>query len=81
MKMESPNQIINNFEEKSVKLRKVAKGLRAFYELKMSDLTHLTPEVESLSKSFENVLQVMDSFVLSNEALVAYLKKITQKNS
>lgn len=78
--LENRDAIIHNFEEKSTKLRKVAEGFRAYYELKMNDLTHLTPEAESLSKSFENVLQIMDDFVSSNEALIAYLKKITNKN-
>lgn len=75
--LEDRCQIVENFEEKSIKLRKIAEGFRAFYELKMSTLSHFSPEVESLSRSFENVLQVMDSFVTSNEELIEYLKKIT----
>lgn len=74
-------QIVDNFEEKSIKLRKVAEGFRAFYELKMSALTNPSPESKSLAKSFENVLQVMDSFVSSNEELIDYLKKITGKRT
>ena len=69
---------VMRFDEKSTKLKKILEGLRAFYELKLNedDQVETSPEVQTLVRDFENLLNVMTNLVESNEEIIAYLKSI-----
>ena len=70
---------ILRFDEKSTKLKKILEGLRAFYELKLNEdggHADTSPEMQTLVRDFENLLNVMTNLVESNEEIIAYLKSI-----
>ena len=69
---------VGRFEEKSGKLKKILEGFRAFYELKLNsvDVEEGGPEVQTLIRDFENLLNVMTNLVESNEEIITYLKSI-----
>lgn len=76
---EDDSQQLEYFEEQSTRLRRVAEGVRALYELRTDNLEHKPSDLVSLSRSFEHTLQLIDYFVSFNEELVDYLKRTTGK--
>lgn len=77
--LENRDATVSKFEVKTKNLKKITEGFRAFIELKISTLEDKSFSVSSLMGDFENLLNVMDNLIASNEELVAYLKKITEK--
>ena len=67
---------ILGFENRSVKMRKIAEGLLALHEIKKSNLRELSPEVKSLQRDVETLFDFANNLMLSNEELISYLKTV-----
>ena len=78
-KEENHTRMIETFEQKAAKLRKIAEGFRAYYELEWSTPGKSVSDVAPLLKNYENVLLTLDCFVRSNEEVIGYLKEIQVK--
>ena len=79
--LEDREKIIHQFEGKSLNLRKITEGLKAFHQLKKSTLEDNPASVRSLITDFENLLSVMDNLIESNEELIQFLKKVVVTRS
>lgn len=71
--------IVDAFELKTERLRKVAIGFRALYDLRVSQIENPSPRLEKTIHDFENLLEIMDSLIESNEELISYLKVIIEE--
>lgn len=71
---EERQEVVNNFEEKSNNLRKMTDGFRAFHHMRINQLDEFPKEVKSFTNDYENLLNVMDNLVQSNQEMIHYLK-------
>lgn len=67
-------EVVSNFEKKANNLRKMTDGFRAFYHMRINQLDELPKEIKSFTSDYENLLNVMDNLVQSNQEMIHYLK-------
>jgi len=61
---------IQNFIEKSIKIRKVLEGFKAFYNFKKSNLQNVSDKKDKLIFDIDNFLQLMDHLLVYNESVI-----------
>ncbi|MDF1697039.1 MAG: helix-turn-helix domain-containing protein [Saprospiraceae bacterium] len=71
------NDDIHNFIDKSIKIRKVLEGFKAFYTFKKNTYGSLNAEKEKLTFDIDNFIQLMDHLLAYNETVI---KAISNKN-
>ncbi len=76
---ENRKTIVDGFAQKTQRLRKVGIGLRALYELRASQIENPTPQFAIIIRDLENLLEIMDDLINSNEEIIAYLKTVIEK--
>jgi len=64
------NTDVEKFVDKSVKIRKVLEGFKAFYSFKKNALQNITPEQEKLTYDIDNFIQLMEHLLAYNETVI-----------
>ena len=71
--------IVDAFALKTERIRKVAIGFKALHDLRSAQIEKPSPEITKIIRDFEQVLEIMDDLIVSNEELVVYLKTIIEE--
>ncbi len=61
---------VSEFIEKSVKIKKVLEGFKAFYAFKKEHIDTSSPTTEKLTFDIENFLELMDHLLTYNESVI-----------
>lgn len=64
------NQDISRFIEKSIKIRKILEGFKAFYSFRKNNLKEITPDKEKLIFDIDNFVQLMEHLLAYNETVI-----------
>ena len=74
------NQDVTDFVGKSMKIRKVLEGFKAFYSFKKSSIKDSTQSWEKVSYDIDSFIQLMEHLLAYNEAIIQALqnKKIAE---
>lgn len=64
------NADVTNFIEKSVKIKKILVGFKAFYEYRKSRLIDKTPDSEKLIYDIDNFIQLIEHMLSYNEVMI-----------
>lgn len=64
------NKDIEQFIDKSVKIRKVLEGFKAFYSFKRSSVIDPSPEQQKLTYDIDNFIQLMEQLLAYNETVI-----------
>jgi transcriptional regulator with XRE-family HTH domain len=67
---------LNEFIEKSVKIRKVLEGFKSFYNFKREQMLNLDEEDRKLHFDIENFLQLMEHLLNYNESVIKTVQNI-----
>ena len=71
--VESAN--VNEFVKKSMKVKKILVGFKAFYTFRKSKLVELSPKNEKIVFDIDNFIQLMEDLIHHNEAMITLLSK------
>jgi len=76
----SDNQDVTDFVSKSMKIRKVLEGFKAFYSFKKSSLKESSQSSEKISYDIDSFVQLMEHLLTYNESIIQALqnKKIAE---
>ena len=66
----SQNDDVNVFINKSVKIRKILEGFKAFYTFKKNAIVIDSPEKEKLTFDIDNFIQLMEHLLNYNESVI-----------
>lgn len=64
------NPDINKFVEKSMNIRKILEGFKAFYAFKKSSIKESSPEKNKLIFDIDSFIQLMEQLLAYNEAVI-----------
>ena len=64
------NEDISKFIDKSIKIRKVLEGFKAFYTFKKNNIQNITPSKEKLMFDIDNFVQLMEHLLAYNETVI-----------
>lgn len=73
------NPHVKEFVNKSIKIRKVLEGFKAFYGFKKDNLIHNFPNKQKLMFDIDNFLQLMDHLLKYNETVIKALNNTNNK--
>jgi len=74
------NNDISEFVEKSMKIRKILEGFKAFYNFKKNNLKDSTPQQEKLLFDIDNFIQLMEHLLSYNESVINALTRQTESS-
>lgn len=72
------NEDVNEFIDKSMKIRKVLEGFKSFYTFKKNAIKNKTPNKEKIIFDIDNFIQLMEHLLTYNETVI---KAISNKKS
>ena len=75
------NSDVEKFVSKSVKIRKVLEGFKAFYSFKKSAIKNATPGQEKLTFDIDNFIQLMEHLLAYNETVIKAISNSKQAQS
>ena len=75
------NANIAEFVSKSVKIRKVLEGFKAFYSFKKSAIINASPDQEKLTFDIDNFIQLMEHLLAYNETVIKAISNSKQAQS
>jgi len=61
---------VEEFVEKSIRIRKMLEGFKVFYQFKLEQFQDLDPEAKKLTADIENFLLLMEHLLAHNEAVI-----------
>lgn len=61
---------VSQFIEKSIKVRKILEGFKAFYSFKKNELSNASPEKVKLTYDIDNFIQLMEHLLTYNESVI-----------
>lgn len=64
---------VNEFVTKSMKIKKILVGFKAFYSFRKSKLAELSPENEKIIFDIDNFIQLMEDLINHNEAMISLI--------
>lgn len=64
------NTDVSMFIDKSIKIRKVLEGFKAFYTFKKNNINNLTADKEKLIFDIDNFVQLMEHLLAYNETVI-----------
>ena len=67
------NNDISEFVEKSMKIRKILEGFKAFYNFKKNNLKDSTPQQEKLLFDIDNFISLLEHLMNYNESVIKAL--------
>lgn len=73
------NEDVIEFVNKSIKIRKVLEGFKAFYTFKKNNLLETSPDQEKLIFDIDNFVQLMEHLLTYNETVIKAISN--KKNS
>jgi len=65
---------LEEFVEKSMKIRKVLEGFKAFYSFKKNNISTKSPDKDKLIYDIDSFIQLMEHLLLYNESVIKALK-------
>jgi transcriptional regulator with XRE-family HTH domain len=75
------NTEINSFVAKSIKIRKVLEGFKAFYSFKKNGISNSSPGKEKLVYDIDNFIQLMEHLLTYNESVIRAISNAKSLNS
>jgi len=72
------NDDVTAFIEKSMRIKKILEGFKAFYSFKKSAMPNMTPDKEKLIFDIDNFIQLIEHLLGYNETVI---KAISTKNN
>ena len=64
---------VNEFVKKSISIKKILVGFKAFYSFRKSKLAELSPKNEKIIFDIDNFIQLMEDLINHNEAMINLL--------
>jgi len=71
---------IKQFVDKSMKIRKVLEGFKAFYTFKKNSIKEMTIDKKKLTLDIDNFIQLMEHLLLYNESVVKAINNTNTVN-
>lgn len=64
------NEDVSNFINKSIKIRKILEGFKAFYTFKKNNINKINPDKEKLLFDIDNFMQLVEHLLAYNETVI-----------
>jgi len=77
----SNNEDVNTFISKSIKVRKILEGFKAFYTFKKTSIDTTKPDKEKLIYDIDNFIQLMEHLLTYNETVIKAISNAKGSNA